>query len=297
MRRYVICAVVGCALSIPVIGMEDGVYLQSTNAALPALTTQDGKPVHIGQKYDLHVQDAHVFAQDNANSSFCVSLNVPYDPKLDDTSATVLVVKDTAYRQNGAGSSQRKTSSLNYLVAGRDKVEGVAGYFGIAPRFRQHPQHCFLTRFVPAKEEFEPGEEVWVTLRVENVGTNTVAFMKGGRNRAARDNQYAFAAYQNGKQIRDVGTTHHFGGIACVQKIAPGGVFEDKVNLSKWFAFDEPGIYAVTGSYYMSFVNPAESSFQTVWEDYVAGEFWVRIKGTPRAKQAPADTKVPVASP
>jgi hypothetical protein len=88
-----------------------------------------------------------------------------------------------------------------------------------------------------------------VTWRIVNVGTNVVSFMQGGRNRAARDNQYIFSARSGGKHVEDVGTSFHFGGLAALRVLKPGDVFEDKVSLQKWFSFEKAGMYELHGSY------------------------------------------------
>ena len=109
-----------------------------------------------------------------------------------------------------------------------------------------------------------PLEDVIVTLRITNVGTNAVSFMQGGRNRAARDNQYTFSARSRGKQVEDVGTSYHFGGLAVRRVLRPGDVFEDKVSLKKWFSFKDAGMYEMHGSYYVDFQDPEDDSWRTI---------------------------------
>jgi len=273
---------------------QDGFYWRSTDTSLPTVAAQDGSGLHLGGKCGVKVKEAYVFSQDNANSNFYVSVRAPYDAKLDTPSATVLVVNGTGYRQSGSGSSHKETSYLDFHVEGRNKAEEIAAYLGVKTRYRHHPRHCLLTRFVPAKPNFEPGEDVWVTLRIVNVGSNTVSFMKGGRNRAPRDNQYAFTAYHRGRQVRDVGSNGHFGGISVAKTLKPGEVFEDKVSLSKWFAFDRRGMYQVTGTYYLAFLESGDHPWQTIWENHVAGEFTVRVKGEPTAREGAGGLLVPV---
>jgi hypothetical protein len=56
-------------------------------------------------------------------------------------------------------------------------------------------------------------------------------------------------------------------------------VFEDRVDLADWFAFDRPGTYQLLGSYYMAFCDPDDDSWWTVWEDHATAEFVVVIGG------------------
>ena len=183
-----------------------------------------------------------------------------------------------AYRQIGSGSSQKDRSSASFEVTGDDNAKQVAKYFGTPLPYRKHPGHELQVSFIPVKQEFDTGEEVIVTLRITNVGTQAVAFMQGGRNRAARDNQYIFSATYRGKQVEDIGTSYHLGGISVRRVLQPGDIFEDKVTLQKWFSFREAGVYEIHGSYYLDFQGPADDSWKTIWEDYASADFAVTIK-------------------
>lgn len=163
----------------------------------------------------------------------------------------------------------------------------VSKYMKVPLVYRRHPRHNLRVAFTPTKHEFGVGDDVAVTLQITNIGTNRIAFMKGGRNRAARDNQYVFSARHSGKQVDDVGTSHHAGGLASRQVLKPGKVFEDKMSLSKWFAFDKMGIYAIHGSYYLDFNDPHAESWRTIWDDYVSADFVIRIKGPQKASNKP----------
>jgi hypothetical protein len=218
-----------------------------------------------------------MFSQKNENDRFYLAVTIPYDASLG-PSSYLLLVDGTWYRQVASGSSKKETSSLGFNVAGEGKAKQVADYFGTSLRYRRHPGHHLQVSFITAKQEFETGEEVIVTLKITNVGPNAVSFMKGGRNRAARDNQYIFSARYRGIQVEDVGSSYHLGGLASRRLLRPGGVFEDQVKLNKWFSFKEAGMYEVHGSYYLDFQNPEDDSWKTIWEDYVSADFIVTIK-------------------
>jgi hypothetical protein len=96
--------------------------------------------------------------------------------------------------------------------------------------YRRHPQHNILVSFSPTKPEFKIGDEVTSVLQVTNIGKNALSFNKGGRNRAVRDNQYIFSARYNGKQVEDIGSSSHFGGMYVKRVLKPGEVFEDTIN-------------------------------------------------------------------
>ena len=180
--------------------------------------------------------------------------------------------------QSGSGSSHEQTSSLSFYISGEGHAKKISRFFRTPLIYRRHPRHNLLVSFSSTKQEFLVGAEVNATLRIENVGTHTIGFMKGGRNRAARDNQYVFAARLGGKQVPDVGTSYHFGGLATREVLKAGEVFEDTISLNKWFSFEKAGVYEVLGSYYLNFVEPEADSWRSIWEDYVSAEFLVRIK-------------------
>jgi ATP-dependent DNA helicase RecG len=75
------------------------------------------------------------------------------------------------------------------------------------------------------------GKPVTVTLRVRNVGKKAFSFDKGGRNRAARDNQFRFTAEHDGKPVIDISSTNNHGGLSVAPIVKPGEVFEDEVDL------------------------------------------------------------------
>jgi hypothetical protein len=60
--------------------------------------------------------------------------------------------------------------------------------------------------------------------------------------------------------------------------LQPGTVFEEEVNLGKWFRLSEVGVYDLHGSHFLAFVKPARMAFETLREDYVGAEFSITIK-------------------
>jgi hypothetical protein len=256
---------------------DDGFYRRAQGEPAPWTMSQDGQKLFLGSKQDLKILKSEISSQSNSNDLFHLYLTVPYDENLDPGSY-VLMVAGTAYRQTGSGSSPKETSSLSFYISKEENAKQVSRYMKTAIVYRRHPRHNLRTVFIPTKREFEVGEEVTATLQIKNVGTNSVSFMKGGRNRAARDNQYVFSAWYNGKQVEDIGTNVHFGGMALRRVLKPGEVFEDVISLSKWFSFNKAGMYEIHGSYYLDFNDPDADTWRTLWEDYVSADFLLTIK-------------------
>lgn len=256
---------------------QDGIYLRAHAEPAPSVLSQDGQTLFLGAKQPLEILDREFFSQNNGNTKFYLSLTIAYDESVG-PSTYILIVAGTAYRQGGSGASGQETSSLSFYVSGQGNATEVSEYIKTPVVYRRHPGHSLLVSFNPTEQEFTVGDEVSATLQIVNVGTDPVSFMKGGRNRAARDNQYVFSARFAGEQAHDIGTSYHFGGLATRLTLNPGEVFEDKISLSKWFAFSESGVYEIHGSYYVAFSDPDAESWRTIWEDYVSADFIVRIE-------------------
>lgn len=256
---------------------DDGIYLRAQGEPAPWIESQDGQKLFLGARQELKIQKSELSSQNNANNRFYLHLTIPYDENLGPGSY-ILIVAGTAYRQSGSGASQKETSSLSFYISGNENTKQVSEYMKTPAVYRRHPQYNLRVSFTPTKQEFSVGEEVTATLQITNVGSNRISFMKGGRNRAARDNQYVFSARHGGKQVDDIGTSYHFGGLASRRVSKPGETFEDKINLGKWFVFDKTGMYEIHGSYYLDFNDPDAESWRTTWEDYVSADFTVRIK-------------------
>jgi hypothetical protein len=192
-----------------------------------------------------------------------------------ETSGYVLVVASRGYLQAGSGRSP-DVYTLDFGFSGADDALAVSRYLNAQIVYHRHPGQQLLVSFTPAKPSFRIGDDVSVTFRIKNVGVNTVAFSKGGAYRgASRDNQYSFSARLWSRQVQDIGSSNHLGGLVGTIVLKSGEVFEDHVDLKKWFAFDQPGAYEVLGSYSMSYFDPEGEAFRTIWSDYVTSAFEV----------------------
>lgn len=256
--------------------LEDGFYASAENESGVPIVGQDGTKYYLGDRKVVEIEPVELYALDNGNTQFRLSLRVPHDVYANGP-WPILVVDGIAFKPNGSGSNADQTSWLMFPMSGLPRAEQVAKDLATPLFRREHPGYALRVTFAPSKEKFVVGEDVTVTVRIENVGDDTISFVCGGRNRAARDNQYIFSAYLRNEQVPDIGTTMHFGGLSSVRSFGPGEAFEHTVNLKKWFAFDQPGRYEIFGLFYLEFKKPGTLRGRTIWEDYASADFTVTI--------------------
>jgi hypothetical protein len=255
--------------------LGNGFYRLSWNAAGPPVKLYD-RTFYAADKLDLTVLKAEIGSTNNANTQFNLSVTIPLasQPEL----PVALFIGGIANPSYGRG-SDGKNAIIQFSIGGRQRAEQVASFLNIRTILHRHPQHELEISFRPVQAEFHQGEQVSVIFHIRNVGENAIAFREGGRNAAARDNQYVFSCRLNGKQVDDIGYSGHSGGISAFRTLRPGDVFDENVDLSKWFAFDKQGIYDLHGSYYMEFMDPDLDTppHYPIWEDYATADFSVKI--------------------
>ncbi len=91
-------------------------------------------------------------------------------------------------------------ASMDATIDDADAVL-IAQHFHTKIIKRRHPGEQMLVQFIPDKDAFDSSGPVVVTLRITNIGSNDFAFVEGGRQRGARDNQFAFSAEIDGPKI------------------------------------------------------------------------------------------------
>ena len=172
-----------------------------------------------------------------------------------------------------------RTVDLIAYVPGQELAERVAKSLGIKPRARQHPGHILVARWKPVKPWCQPGEPVVLRMEIENAGPKTVCFQDGGRQRGARNNQFAFIAHSrhgHGPAVPDTGDPQHYGGLGGHRTLGPGETFKKEVDVTKWFKFDKPGSYKLT-CLYQTELFERDVTFAT-WDEYVVGDCIVVIR-------------------
>jgi hypothetical protein len=278
MRKLLLMSVL-CISALPLLAgeQENGFYERARGSSGVLIKTPYGRDVRLGERKTIPIIKAHIGSVDNENTKFYLSITTAIPADLGRRLAYILFVEGNMYEEAGSGLTANEVTSLLFYVMGKGKAEQVSKYFRTSVWYRKHPGHRLQATFVPVKREFAAGEDVATTLRITNVGTNTVSFGQGG-HRGARDNQYQFSAQFRGNRVEDIGPKGESSGYVVRRTLRPGEVFEDKVSLKKWFSFEEAGVYNVHGSYYLAFQDPANDSQSTIWEDYVSADFIVTIK-------------------
>ena len=142
----------------------------------------------------------------------------------------------------------------------------------------RHPGHKMQVTFSPVKEPFALGEPVTVVLKITNIGQSDFMFIRGGRQRGARDNQFGFTAQAGDRMLPDIGNPVHYGGLGSFVTVKPKETVEIPVDLKKWFAFDREGIFELRGTCFMKFCDPVTETSSVIWEDFACAEFVITIR-------------------
>lgn len=264
----------------------DGVYVLLSDdepGGVKRRRADTGQIIRIGKQVTDQLGQAALTATNNANTEYRLSLRdvgpVGYGagkrPRLAICAGGVCAV---AWSRTDP--DERGRIELNAAIHGEALADRAATALGTEPAKRSHPGHQMRVTWTPLQDAYGPRDPVIVRLRITNVGHSAIRFKAGGMNRGARDNQFGFIASRSfGENVPDTGDPNHFGGKVAVTSIAPGDYFEKEVDLRKWFAFDQPGNYGITGLYYMPLTY--SERFEATWDDHAAGRFTVEIKAGP----------------
>jgi hypothetical protein len=223
--------------------------------------------------------EATISSQSNDNRSYHLRIHAAHFFSLP-YSRVGLVVGNVTIRFNTQDRDDKgRLISMGATVEDPKVVPQIAQYLHAKITKRRHPGHRMLVEFIPDKAEFALGEPVTVKLRITNIGDRDFAFIEGGRQRGARDNQFAFSAELIGKKmIPDTGDPLHLGGLGSLVTLKAGQSHEIAIDLTRWFDFKQTGMYLLRGSYHMDFFEPTSEDLDPIWEDYACAEFTIQIK-------------------
>lgn len=213
-------------------------------------------------------------AQDNGNEHFTLLLHsrTPF-PQEERDAVLGLILAGQPIRIKSGGSNGNDDFFKSPTLPSTETIDAAIKLYRPEVLKKFHPGHQILARFAPVQSEYSLGDAIILRLTLTNVGDKPFTFVQGGRNRGARDNQFDFTARFLGKSVPDVGDPMHMGGTGGIITLEPGAKREIEVNLKQWFSFDKPGFYLVRGSYALEL----RADNRPVWEEFVGGEFYVRI--------------------
>ena len=274
---------------------SNGLYYVSSVESGPEARTDSGSIVRLGEKASIQILLAHVYSENNANTDFEARLETseyPVDPKsMGISRPVVLKVGDHGYNYSGGGGRTGGPYNLMWFkIHGQEEAQTAAKWLSVKCHLRSPPGYRLHAQFVPGNSDYHTNEPVAVKFELKNLDDREVIFRRGGQQRGPRDNQYGFRAMRygsgarfGGEAVPDVGDANHFGGMSVNFILKPEQVFEDKVDLKKWFAFDKPGTYTIHGFYGLTLYGPSlkEESFMpwtVIWADYASADFSVIVK-------------------
>ena len=257
--------------------IDNGLYYITESKEGEAVTTLDDVKIHLGEKFTSSIEKIYFKSVSNDNETYSLMLQKT-GPFSQDYTLFALYVDGFCLRFNGSGSNENKIFDINGQFHSVPAANAFTKFLKVQPLKRTHPGYALSTRFVTSKNAFSNEEPLPVTLEIKNVGTVSVTFQVGGKNRGERDNQFGFTAYDGMKPVPDTGNLVNFGGLSVNKTIKPGDVFTKEVDLRKWFTFQKAGTYEITGAYYLAFLNPDMKDYFVTWEDYATASFYLKIE-------------------
>lgn len=158
---------------------------QSNNVT--AVYTNSGK-LFSGKPVKLNIKKGVIRSLSNNNDQFYLSLTLPYDQALQ-TDHYILIDQNKVYTTESIGSSGKESSHITFRIKDKIIAEKLSKKLKLKLLLRKHPGYKLQTTFSTKQKQYKAGDPVQVKLNIKNIGTKSVAFTKGGRNRAPRDNQ------------------------------------------------------------------------------------------------------------
>jgi hypothetical protein len=261
MRRKLVGVAILLALASPGAraqppALADGLY-QVVSSGGVAVKALDGNTVRLGKKLKDPPGSPSLLSRSNDNQQYYLLYGLNKDAP-----------GFAALCAGGFCLSGIRGGENNLEFTSGAAAQAFAKYLGIPLPLRTHPGYALTTRFVPMKAAFSREEPVIVTLEIENVGRVPVTFWVG--ESGDRDGQFGFTAFgPSGQPVPAAGNAYSFGDVYNTPTLAPGETFRREVDLRKWFMFSLPGVYRITGTYELEFLNPDGHGFP-IWSDFAA---------------------------
>ncbi len=260
--------------------IADGIYQLDTGEDAPQIRLVTGKTVGVGDLVASDFGTPLILSVRNDNSEFSLRLReVPAEQA--GHQGHYLIIAAGHALHVGAWGSHEETKHMQFSTSlpSREIAADIAASLNTELVLRAHPGHMLQTTWTPTQERFALGDDIKVRLQIKNVGETKVRFFRGGQQRGERDNQFRFIARSGhgyGDAISDTGNPMHRGGLAAMQELSPGDTFSIEVSLDRWFRFEKPDTYLITGIYEIDLYADEDMS-NPLWSDFATGDGLVTI--------------------
>lgn len=253
--------------------LKNGFYYQKHSAAPARVVPQDKLTGDLGSRLQLDIESAEVFSVRNDNSEFHALIRLTKATQIDESRTRALVVNGTTYRETAAG------RILYFRIFGEANAREVAEFLN--PRFvrRSYTPHHLQVFLTPKNSIFSATNSVEVVVEFRNMGTQAVTFRRHGS--LLPDSFFAsdLGEYKDYTVVsirqRPFGNGH-----TRTATLKPGESETIAQDLSKWFAFTNPGRYLVTLVVDVSYVHP-EHRGRDAWKESLAARATICIGGKP----------------
>ena len=239
----------------------DGLYLLASEHtspvanALPSTTPQGQRYVVPGAR--LSSPEVFIRAQDNANTTFSVSVRYAHPPGVvtgdQCTRAILRFGRETLVSHGWGGDSDSCDTSFIVDAATATRIATVLH----VARLDRHPiGDGVIGTFATARRSYRVGEPIEIVLVMDNpVGSPSVAWERGGANRGPRDDQFDFTLTRDGQQVARI-EAMNFGGLSQMDELAASERDEARTLLAPWADLSQPGHYEARCSFRTMF-SPA----------------------------------------
>lgn len=264
---------------------SNGLYYLSSDPSAPEVQTEPGiwntsATIRVGEKANVKILGASVYSENNANTTFDITLKTS-DFQIDiNTYQKVLKVGNHWYSISGsAGKTGGPYNQVGFVTHNQDYAEEIANWLSVPCQLRSPPGYKLLVQFLPLKTAFGTNEPAIVKFKVQNLDERTITLKRKAVSNGWRNEQYGFRAQfssqtEHLKAVPDVGIPEPSSPdeMYTGHQIKPGETFEDQIDLKKWFSFDQIGDYQIHGFYRVEI-------YQTKpWDDCLSADFTIIVK-------------------
>lgn len=195
----------------------------------------------------------YVFAQDNSNTLFSAILFVDVTSSKGELPTFIFDGRSYTHWQT-ASVDNHGLYELQRNDIPRPDAEQIATLLNISIQMRTNIDFRISGVFRPKQAVYRQGDRVMATFVLTNVGKIPFAYRKGGNYRSKdRNDNLTFTISHDNQPTRDVAVGSELaGGISYDVWLQPGQSDKEDIDLGRWCAFDEVGLYDVAASLHLT---------------------------------------------